>query len=1026
MDSRSYPYFPPPPGQPGAVPPPPLPPRAVSPAASYPPPPPPSVSHAPYRPSQYLQAPQSTGWSPSTSTSSHGHQQSSYPSSPISPSAIPQGYDPGKWPQQPQYGATSPSGQYQHAAQGVQAHQNPASASQLPSPTTQASQPFYAGLKTEKLLGSYQNVKNKAQQRLSQYLAQSGQQTQHRDYGSPQTQTHNMSLPPISSISPASTTSLVHHHIPQGQNQQGACEISTAASCQSPQSQFNDGPSPSSRNRHYPPPPPLLVNTRPAENHKVVPADAQYITGEPYHYQAFGPSNVVQEETSASSSALSPEAVAPADQQHTSYPPPPPTPRKMPLEGDDPNNGQSNFNDAVASVSVSSESTTSSMLIHNLPLRPAPAPSGQRPESRDSPLSVQQQPTTNTEQVRSRQENTSFQSSPTRTNTSKSSDPALDGWRRAVPIPVFSEDGTPNDIMWDCPETRVVDYETDWYHLPDIPNFTICTCCYDMYLAATPLSDSFKRVRRPKGACGLKAHRVTKVLMPQYLKTLDPQPLRNYMTKRLSIQDCHGVGGVKGTAGVKWFKPLDTRLNGFLSCEACFEEVILGTAFHQNWAPYDSAQAEDDVWACDICIPYISRILINYSLTRTWEDWIQSTIKYLNLAKCEKELAVSPFSRKWVRLSGGRVPNLKICEKCFDENLASTPLGHEFEFIPVEPITKGANWMEVALGHRIQELEPWLCSVTNNFPLVAAMSMAKDLRNTDALVRAAENVLANSPCTEKGTSRDTWYTLAGGDAPEDFKICPACHAAWVSPLKLDRFYEVARGVNPTKPFVCSLHPSNPRWTEHIHRWQEALETGVWSRYSNWVRAFADVPPCAGDGQITNAKWYGWDDCTICADCWVTFCKDAHPAAASLPMDYHKQLVSDARMCCMYSPRMRQKWVEACEAGNAGGLVEFSRTRMQVYYQTVVEIRRLRVVHEMQVLQSQNAGTQSLTWASIEKTRLLVGTDGYQHGNSTLGWHATSEGATSAAYMREMNSLAGQSWGTLIQIENLQNQWKMFE
>ncbi|KAE9577822.1 hypothetical protein CGMCC3_g6170 [Colletotrichum fructicola] len=338
----------------------------------------------------------------------------------------------------------------------------------------------------------------------------------------------------------------------------------------------------------------------------------------------------------------------------------------------------------------------------------------------------------------------------------------------------------------------------------------------------------------------------------------------------------------------------------------------------------------------------------------------------------------------------------------------------------------GLNWMQVALGHHIQEPEPWLCSVTNNFPLAMAISMAKGLKEIDVLVGASETVLTNSPCTEKEAYRDTWYTLTGGNVPEGFKICPACYAAWVVPLKLDRFYETARGVDPTKRFVCSLHSSSPRWTQQIYRWSEAIETGVWSRYSNWVRTFADVPPCAGDGQIMNAKWYGWEDCTICADCWITFCKDAHPAAASLPMDYHKQLVPDARMCCMYSPRMRQKWVEACQAGDAGDLIALSRTRIQVYVQTVVEIRRLRQVHQMQLLQSQNAGTQSLSWANIERTRLLVGTDGYQHGNSTLGWHATSEGATSAAYMQEMNSLASQSWGTLIQIENLQNQWKMFE
>ncbi|EFQ34672.1 uncharacterized protein GLRG_09816 [Colletotrichum graminicola M1.001] len=548
-------------------------------------------------------------------------------------------------------------------------------------------------------------------------------------------------------------------------------------------------------------------------------------------------------------------------------------------------------------------------------------------------------------------------------------------------MPVVSEDGKPNDTLWDCPEPRLVDYETDWYRIREIPNFTTCACCYETYLQATPLSASFERVIRPRGVCSFRKFRVIRFLIPQYLRTPDPQPLRDYMAKRIGIQDCYGVGGVKGTAGVKWFKPLDDRLNGFISCEACYEEVILGTAFHRHWAPYDKPQANDDLWACDICIPFIGRILISYSIARTWEDWIQATIKHMNLPICDKEKAVSVSSRKWVRLSGGRVPDIRLCERCYEEHLAHTPIGHEFELIPPRSGPNELDWMEVVSGHHLtQNSERWLCTMANNIPLIAVVSAAVGRKDVNAMIRAAEVIVANPPCSGRGISGGTWYTLAGGDVGDDFKICAACRAG--------------------------LHPSAPRWIQQVHRLQEALEVGVWSRYSNRVRTFAGVPPCAGHNHVENRKWYGWEDGTICAECWVGFCRDAHPAA------------SGAR---------DGKWIEACETGDAGELVGFSRTRLEMYVQTVVQIRRLREVHEVQVLESIGAGNQSLTYSSPQNFRVSAGiTDGYPHGNGTLGWHPTVEGVQSAAYMRDMSSLGGQAWNTLFQIEHLQNQWLLVE
>ncbi|KAK1992333.1 hypothetical protein LX36DRAFT_662530 [Colletotrichum falcatum] len=598
-------------------------------------------------------------------------------------------------------------------------------------------------------------------------------------------------------------------------------------------------------------------------------------------------------------------------------------------------------------------------------------------------------------------------------------------WKR--PIPHVADDGKPNATIWECPDQRELDYEADWYCLESAPNFLVCTRCHEMYLSGTPLASSLERVRRASGRCRFNVPRITRHLLPEYLKHNDDGPIRDFMSSRLTILDCKGPQGSRGGAGIKWFKTLDSRLEGFISCEACYEDIVLATSFRQQFVANDAAQPPDATWSCDVCLPFIARSLVKYS-KRTpdaWEEWVQAAVKHINLPQCEKK-PISPTTRQFMQLREHRFPEFKMCERCYEETVALRPIDGNFEVYPQQPSHTGLDWMDVALGYRSVEPSPFLCSATS-LPVRVSIAAANSQKDIGVFYKALETIIPSPHCTEQGIVGGIWYTLkdAGLDS---YSLCAACYAGYVETWQLGRFFEHTKGLDSTQAYLCSFQRSAPRWLQHLYRMQEAVETGVWSWYAGFVRKFDGVPECARETQVENRKWHGWDDCTICPECYMTFCKESSPAPG-FEMDYDNQLVVDRRMCCLYSPRMRQKWTEACEKGDAGELVEFSRQRHGVYVQTVLRVQMLRQMQELQMMNAMHAGLMSVTYQGIEGMRVVSGTtDGHEHGNSALGWHATEEGATSAAFRNQMQSGMSQanSASTWMTMAQLTMKWKEFE
>lgn len=220
---------------------------------------------------------------------------------------------------------------------------------------------------------------------------------------------------------------------------------------------------------------------------------------------------------------------------------------------------------------------------------------------------------------------------------------------------------------------------------------------------------------------------------------------------------------------------------------------------------------------------------------------------------------------------------------------------------------------------------------------------------------------------------------------------------------------------------------------------EAGQEGVWSRYADNVRKYASIPECPRDNHVPSRRWYGWLDCPICPDCFEAVTTGGGEAGnlkseaqdgLVQTMQLHNEVIEDMRMCCMYSPRMRQMYAEARARGNdPTELLEFSRQRYAVYARTVPRIKMLRGMQDMQMQTAMAAGYASVLYSGAGSIQSLSGSnDRYLHGNSQLGWYENANKATAAKLFNDSCSgfsaaTSSSSWMEIIQ---LATEWSLIE
>lgn len=559
--------------------------------------------------------------------------------------------------------------------------------------------------------------------------------------------------------------------------------------------------------------------------------------------------------------------------------------------------------------------------------------------------------------------------------------------------------GPPDETLSGCTEDRQVDFAMDWYCLRDSPRFLVCTRCHADHIRNTPLAGNFERVHQPDGsvsACLFWFPRVKDTLFPIAVQTNDLSALRAYMTRRPDIMPCRGRVYSTGVDGGKWYGLAERGvIDGFIACEACYEDRVAGTSFEPRFSPYRKQGAEEK-WMCDLCIPYLATAVGKMSKTGDWLGFVAAMKHRLELPTCEgKTLAAGTV--KWF-VPRRKIEGMRICEACYLDKLALSRFAHEFE-----PLAKKGSGLGGLLKELVQDGEA-SCDLAV-ISLGVALEAALWQRDVSVFLDAARAVLPLVPCTANGIVRGKWWTVNQCD----LSVCEGCYHGILKTTAIAQYFQPIER-DPTADIVCSFCPANHRFAPFMKRLAETLDKGVFAPFGDYVTLWAGVPACPGIKDRKAGTWWAYGEVLACQECWLGFVSETS-LGPHVPVK--GEMDSRSLICQFWSPRIRRMWLETCNAGSPGSpesqaAVEkfkmFGIRRLEVYNATIPQIQFIEQMKLIKMQQAMHQGQLAIMYQGMDGMASLSGTtDGYLHGNSSLGWHATEYGVTSAQMMNNMHT-----------------------
>ena len=484
--------------------------------------------------------------------------------------------------------------------------------------------------------------------------------------------------------------------------------------------------------------------------------------------------------------------------------------------------------------------------------------------------------------------------------------------------------------LYVCPTPpESVAFPTYWYRLPSDDHFLICTKCYEDKLHSTPFASLLRCDYLDFGPgyiaeCDFNTPRID-ALLREAVASNNFQSLWSFADRRLSIKPCSGIQGIKGGNGVKWFKPVDDVVPGFVSCEACYEDVILGTNFSANFVPHSGQQPADQVWSCDLAIPHLRRSLPWRAVRGDWHGFVQASRHRMSLPICESDTPVLGSAKRWYNtVRPSPIRDMTVCEACYLDRV---------------------SWQEDVAQHFAQvAFSPLDCSsqIICDFQL-APMVACSDILLAHGMFgkwhHFATLTMSKPRCNKEGIVDGEWYGLPdptdGTRHIENFDICAACHAGWNQSADWGHLFR-RLDFPPATTRVCDLNPSSPRYTQYVHKWNQMYFTRDPAPFIDFVSRVASLAKCQGTRRLENATWYGNKDASllICPSCFEEAVRGTHFASAfplqnsPLPAGHH---------CSLYSSRMRGKYAEACKQKSLDSLLSFATQREQIYQQTIPDI-----------------------------------------------------------------------------------------
>ncbi|KAF8534714.1 hypothetical protein BDD12DRAFT_941351 [Trichophaea hybrida] len=114
----------------------------------------------------------------------------------------------------------------------------------------------------------------------------------------------------------------------------------------------------------------------------------------------------------------------------------------------------------------------------------------------------------------------------------------------------------------------------------------------------------------------------------------------------------------------------------FIACQACFEDVILASPFHQFFEPLEAA-VTDETTTCHVSWPFAEALLLN-TLSPTWDE-IHRKIDHmlLKVPECLGDKLIKDPGRQWWKPKDTVLP-LYVCDCCYWDGIIPTLFSSEF------------------------------------------------------------------------------------------------------------------------------------------------------------------------------------------------------------------------------------------------------------------------------------------------------------------------------------------------------------
>ncbi|KAI0157416.1 hypothetical protein GGR57DRAFT_501034 [Xylariaceae sp. FL1272] len=478
-----------------------------------------------------------------------------------------------------------------------------------------------------------------------------------------------------------------------------------------------------------------------------------------------------------------------------------------------------------------------------------------------------------------------------------------------------------------------VSFGTTWYQHPLALDYYICANCYDQLIRGTRFGALFRGTfyddKQFRG-CLFSTPRM-KSLFNNALETGSIDGVLEHMKFRSSIPGCRGQGGAKSDAGVKWYRAKDNAIPAMVVCQACYEDIVLayrefGEA-HFEVCPVP--QAPDAVWACDVAIPFILREYKWRAANQDWENFVGESSARITFPPCPGQKTVYPDGKQWFTPINGSWGFL-ICVTCFCDYVILTG--------------QDSKWCSAG-DDLVKTFGVSVRCCFGQFNLKALASRTLDTTDYAHFWRAIDIISHEPLCDPKRIQNGTWYTLHSN--PSNFEICRSCFVTIVEPFGVGHHFMLKPGTALENALLCSFNLGVARFSSYMKKFLEMVYKLDPAPLLEFIEVYATMPVCRGAKRVENVCWYGWDECTICPECHHEFIRGTKLAST---MPHQGIQVKAGIMCCMYSPRMRKLYMEACasEPPDPTPLLKFSVQRRAIWAETVPRLREIRNKQALQM------------------------------------------------------------------------------